>query len=212
MSHAPLGETRDSAPELVGRRRELSWLRSRLDLATRGYGHLVLVEGDAGIGKTRLVEEFLAGARSAGVAVVRGRSYEHLDLSYLPLREALFAPLGRDLAGQPGRERDVELLQRMGALSDLDVDELPEGDAGDREHTRQLLALTRLVLEAARHRPTAIFVDDLDWADRATLDLVRHVLFRMADESVALLLLGTTRSDPGARAVGGLARRIEHGK
>ena len=206
MPPAPPGETRDSAPHLVGRRRELSWLRSRLDLATRGYGHLVLVEGDAGIGKTRLVEEFLVGARSAGVGVVRGRSYEHLDLSYLPLREALFAPLALELSGRPGRERDVELLHRMGALGDLDLDDLPEGEAGDREHTRQMLALTRLVIEAARARPTAIFIDDVDWADRATLDLVRHLLFRMADEPVGLLVIGTSRSDPGARAAGGLSR------
>src|SRR5262245_18695618 len=206
VSPAPLGATRDSAPQLVGRRRELSWLRSRLDLATRGYGHLVLVEGDAGIGKTRLVEEFLAGARSAGVAVVRGRSYEHLDLSYLPLREALFAPLARELVGQPGRERDVELLERMAALGDLDLADLPEGEAAEREHTRQMLALTRLVMEAARSRPTAVFIDDVDWADRATLDLTRHLLFRMADEPVALFLIGTTRSDPGARAAVGLSR------
>src|SRR4029079_12346642 len=74
---APPGDTRDSAPHLVRRRRELSWLRSRLDLATRGYGHLVLVEGDAGIGKTRLVEEFLLRARSAGVAGGRGRLSGH---------------------------------------------------------------------------------------------------------------------------------------
>ena len=206
MPPAPHGDTRDSAPDLVGRRRELSWLRTRLDLATRGYGHLVLVEGDAGIGKTRLVEEFLVGARSAGVAVVRGRSYEHLDLSYLPLREALFAPLARELASRPGRERDVAVLERVGALGDLDLDDLPEGEAGDREHTRQMLAVTRLVIEAARARPTAVFIDDLDWADRATLDLVRHLLFRMADEPVALLLIGTTRSDPGARAAGSLSR------
>ena len=206
MPPAPPGDTRDSAPDLVGRRRELSWLRSRLDLATRGYGHLVLVEGDAGIGKTRLVEEFLVGARSAGVAVVRGRSYEHLDLSYLPLRETLFAPLARELASRPGRERDVRLLERMGALGDLDLDDLPEGEAGDREHTRQLLAVTRLVIEAAQARPTTVFLDDVDWADRATLDLVRHLLFRMADEPVTLLLVGTTRSDPDARAAGSLSR------
>src|SRR5262245_58603555 len=69
-----------------------------------------------------------------------------------------------------------------------------------------MLALTRLVMEAARSRPTAVFIDDVDWADRATLDLTRHLLFRMADEPVALFLIGTTRSDPGARAAVGLSR------
>src|SRR5204862_49991 len=82
-----------------------------------------------------------------------------------------------------------------------------------RRTTRGLLS--RRALRAARRharvgsgarRPTAVFIDDIDWADRATLDLVRHVLFRMADEPVALLLVGTSRSDPGARAAGGLSR------
>ena len=84
MSAPTFGDARDTATPLIGRRLELNWLRNRHALAARGYAHLVLVEGDAGIGKSRLVQEFLGEVRQRGTTVVRGRCYEHLDLAYLP--------------------------------------------------------------------------------------------------------------------------------
>src|SRR4029079_543289 len=68
-----------------------------------------------------------------------------------------------------------------------------------RERTRQLLALADLVLEHVRTSPTVVFVDDIDWADTATVDLLRHLLFRLDDEQVPLLVLATSRADPTAR-------------
>ena len=61
---------------LVGRRLEISWLRSRLDLCLQGFPHLVLVEGDPGVGKTRLAQELLADTRRAGFRVFTGREEE----------------------------------------------------------------------------------------------------------------------------------------
>ena len=200
MARGTFGEARESAIPLIGRRRELAWLRSRCQLASGGFAHLVLVEGDAGIGKTRLVEALLAEARDAGATVVRGRCYEHLDLAYLPLREALFTPLAADLAGRSERESDAALLRRVGALDAEPVPSLVEGEAGDREHTRQLLALTRLVLEFAGSRQTVLSIDDLDWADTATIELLRHLLFRVADGPAPLLVIATSRGDTAARA------------
>ena len=202
---------------LIGRRLELAWLRSRFALAADGYAHLILVEGDAGIGKTRLVDEFLTEARDAGATVVRGRCYEHLDLAYLPLREGLFAPLAAELGRDPDRAADAALLRRVGAVDaaaaaaaaapgSAGLPPPAEGDAADREHTRQLLALTRLVLESAGARPTVVSIDDLDWADTATLDLLRHVLFRVADVDAPLLVIATSRGDVGARAGAAVGR------
>ena len=95
MAASVFGGPSTAADALVGRRLELSWLRTRFDLVTRGFPHLVIVEGEQGIGKTRLANEALANARRTGATVLRGRCYEHLDLAYLPLRESLFAALSR---------------------------------------------------------------------------------------------------------------------
>jgi len=78
------------ASALIGRRAELSWLRARVDLALGGFAHLVIVEGESGIGKTRLAHEALDHARRRRAAVQRGRCYDSLDLPYLPLRDSLF--------------------------------------------------------------------------------------------------------------------------
>ena len=64
---------RPMASALIGRRAELAWLRARVDLALGGFPHLVFVEGEAGIGKTRLAQEALEHARRRRAAVLRGR-------------------------------------------------------------------------------------------------------------------------------------------
>ncbi len=206
MATSTFGGGSTSADALVGRRLELSWLRTRLDLATQGYPHLVLIEGEAGIGKTRLAQEALTDARRVGATVMRGRCYEDLDLAYLPLRDSLFAALDRSLTRRPGREGDLALLARVRALTDTEpaTDRSPEQI--ERERTRQLLALTELAIEFASDGPKVLFIDDIDWADASTVDLLRHLLFRLDDEQVPLLVLATMRAEPRARAASAMAR------
>jgi class 3 adenylate cyclase len=194
------------ASTLIGRRAELAWLRARVDLALGGFAHLVIVEGESGIGKTRLAQEALDHARHRRAAVLRGRCYDHLDLPYLPLRDSLFTTLIDSLASRGGRADDVALIERARADAALEPDGTVAPEVIQRERTRQLLALTDLVLEHVRTTPTVVFVDDVDWADAATVDLLRHLLFRLDDERVPLLVLTTSRADPSARAAGGIAR------
>ena len=186
---------------LIGRRAELSWLRARVDVALGGFGHLVIVEGESGIGKTRLAQEALDHARRRRASVLRGRCYDHLDLPYLPLRDSLFVAIA-DAAGSPA---DREVLERVRADA-LEPSTTDAPEVIERERTRTLLAVTRLVLGYARTTPTVVFVDDVDWADVATIDLLRHLMFRLDDEHVPLLVLATSRADPTARAAEGVAR------
>ena len=193
------------ASALIGRRAELSWLRARVDLALGGFAHLVIVEGESGIGKTRLAHEALDHARRRRAAGQRGRCYDSLDLPYLPLRDSLFTAVAESLAAHGGRDTDIAVVER--ARTDLGeplADTSPE--LIQRERTRQLLALADLVLEHVRASPTVVFVDDIDWADTATIDLLRHLLFRLDDEQVPLLVLATSRADPSTRAADGVAR------
>src|SRR4051794_14466495 len=170
---------------LIGRRPELGWLRNRLRLALHGYPHLVLLEGEEGIGKTRLCVEMLTDARQSGVAVARGRAYEDLNLAYLPLRESLFRLLATTAPG----------------LDDSGFDA-----ASPEARSRALLELTRLVIQCAHEHPLLLFVDDIDWADAATIDLMRHLLFRFDDEDAPILLLATSRVDSDARGAAAIAR------
>ncbi len=209
MSVPTFGDARSTATPLVGRRLELNWLRHRHALALRGYAHLVLVEGDAGIGKSRLVQEFLAEVRRGGTTVVRGRCYEHIDLAYLPLRESLFATMAQRLAAR-GAPADELTLLNIGTADDDATASTTSPEAADRARSERLLALTRLVIDFARREPVVVLVDDLDWADAATVDLLRHLLFRFDDEEVPLLVVATSRVDAQARAASALARlRLE---
>jgi len=203
MATSTFGGPATSAGTLVGRRLELSWLRTRYALAADGFAHLVLIEGEQGMGKTRLANEALADARRAGATVLRGRCYEHLDLAYLPLRESVFSTLERSLARHPDRQDDTRLLSTVRARTGPDPDQPLE--AIELERTRQLLALTELVIEYASDTPCVVFLDDLDHADAATIDLLRHLLFRVDDEQVPLLVLATSRADPRARAAHAVA-------
>jgi len=199
------GVSHEGGPPFLGRRDELAWLRSRLELARRGYGHFVVVEGEAGVGKTRLAQVILEEARTAGARVIRGRCYEHLDLAYLPLRDGLFATLARRLSAQPDRAADLELL--LGSrLDDSDADRDRDGRLLDEERTRRMLALTSLVVELAHERLLVLFIDDVDWADGATSALLRHLLFRLDDEEMPFLALVTSRGDPVARAAPDVVR------
>src|SRR2546430_58464 len=166
------------ASTLIGRRAELSWLRARVDLALGGFAHLVIVEGESGIGKTRLAQEALDHARRRRAAVLRGRCYDHLDLPYLPLRDSLFAAVAESLAPRPHPPDQLALLRHV------------------RAPTRP----------PARHPPSVLFVDDVDWADAEPLDLLRHLMFRLDDTQVPLLVLATSRADPTSRAAEGVAR------
>src|SRR5262245_28155586 len=128
--------------ELLGRAPELDQLRGALDHAIAGRGQLVVVSGEAGIGKSALADAVLDHAAAAGVAASYGRAWEFADAPpYFPLRAAL-----RSIAVDPDVERDNPF-----ALWDR--------------------ALEQLALRASE-RPRLWIVDDAHAADVGTLDLL----------------------------------------
>ncbi|WP_219413350.1 ATP-binding protein [Pseudonocardia nigra] len=166
---------------LVGRTLERAGLEAALADCRRGCGGLVLVSGDAGVGKSRLVAETLAdwagcvlrGAASAGAG------------AYAPVAEVL-----RAVSDQFG---DAALADHARAL-------LPElATAGSSVDRPALVAAVRRTLrDIARQQPAVVVLEDLHWASAATAELVPVLASSLADEPV--LLLATYRSEELPRA------------
>ncbi len=164
-----------------------------LGRAAGGSGGALLLAGEAGIGKSRLAVEALILARQRGFVTLEGAAYPlQADLAYAPVLEAL----GPFLAGlEPGRlaalVSGLPDLGRLFAGLHLPPPE-PLGDAA-LERTRLFEAVARLVERVAAQRPVALLIDDLHWADAASLELL-HYLARGLEGRRALLL-GTYRLD-----------------
>ena len=182
-----------AAIPLVGRSIELDRIRAATERAAAAAGSTLLLAGEEGIGKSRLAAEALVLARQRGFLTLKGTAYAlHTDLAYAPVIEAI----GPFLAGLPAGHLS-RLVRGLPDLSRLfgNLSLPPPSSLGDPalERTRLFEAVARLVERIAAERPLALWIDDLHWADSASLDLVHYVARGLADQPV--LLLGTYRLD-----------------
>jgi DNA-binding NarL/FixJ family response regulator len=191
---------------LVGRAQELSTVVAAVDRAAAGEGRAVVVLGEPGIGKTALLREARAHAERAGLRVLAGRAAEHEhDVPFGLVVDALddqVAALGARRVESLGM--DAELAAVFPALGG--------GAAVTSERWRYHRAVRALIDMLGRERPVALLLDDLHWADEASLELVLHLLHR-PPRSPHLLLLALRPSGPVARLLDALrsmpADRIE---
>ena len=167
-------------PQWVGRGQELATLRAGVEALARGEGAVVWVEGEPGIGKSCLVAEALAGVDEPGLDVEWGMAdklSERLPLAVMQdcLQVRLSSP-------DPRRAHAADLLR-----------ELPRGLLADSDRSvAGIEVLATLVDELCTAAPTVIVLDDLQWADDASLTLWHHLAASIAQ--LRLLLIGTCRS------------------
>lgn len=180
-----------SSHTLVGRESDLAALRDELRAAASGEPRAVVIGGEAGIGKSRLLEEFLA-EQEASTMVLLGRC---VDLGDEGAPYAPFAAVLRRLIHAVGLERVLEAAgSGAGVLSALLPELVDESALPPRTGAERLYELVTVLLEKiSAERPVILGIEDLQWADRSTLELLRFIV-RMAEGGRILVLL-TYRSE-----------------
>ncbi|MDQ2943100.1 MAG: AAA family ATPase [Candidatus Dormibacteraeota bacterium] len=180
-------------PALIGRGAELSILEDALLSAVRGDGGVVIVGGEAGMGKTRLVNELTGRAQRLRCVVMAGACSEaELSLPYLPFLEAIGNRLTTDNV--------AEVRQRLGSaaaeLAQL-FPQLGRAPAAGADLMQAKLRLFEAILlflrDAARDRALLLILEDLQWADPATRELLDYMTRRLRKTNV--LILATYRMD-----------------
>jgi DNA-binding SARP family transcriptional activator len=192
----------DERTAFVGRHAEEEILAMMWSQAVAGHRQLAVLSGEAGIGKSRLAKEVARNLHIEGAIVLYGRCDEELVVPHQPFIEALthyVAECGADdlrsHLGATGQELS-RLLPDVGRR----LPGLPEPARAEPETQRYRLfdAVTELLARIAGSAALLLVLDDLHWADKPTLLLLRHLLLRGPDD-VPLLVLGIRRDEePGA--------------
>ena len=175
------------AATVVGRETELSALQDWYARALRGTRRIGFVAGEAGIGKTALVDAFLSGLRADEATIARGQCVEQYGggEAYLPILEAL---------GRLARDGSVSRVLRESAPSWLA--HLPSVKESDEETSavrpeRMLRELSEAIEILSGSSPLILVLEDLHWSDHATLEWIGYVARRR--DRARLLVLGTFR-------------------
>jgi len=183
--------TQSPVVRFIGRRHELGRLLDAFASAAQEPARLILVTGEAGIGKTTLIQEFCARVHARGADPLIGHCDPESTVNYQPIVEILRTVVGRVEA------RDRAALPASLALL---VPELTDvADATDTDSTPPQAAQFRLfeamVATCARlpERPIVMIIEDLHWADRATLRAIRHLLLHPTLDR--MLIVATCRDD-----------------
>ena len=197
-------------PVLVGREHELEELQHSLDLAIKGKGTTVFVSGEAGAGKTRLTQEFLKSAKRMGVSVAAGWCLSNSAIPYFPFLEAFSGYFTTDY-----EEEYIDLQQsgvRIGPFNPTQVGNEAQGITALLSGTQQLEKLGKLqtlnpqtwkdqtyaavakkLHWMSAQEPLILLLEDIHWADSASLALLYYVA--RAIKSERILVLATFRSE-----------------
>jgi DNA-binding SARP family transcriptional activator/tetratricopeptide (TPR) repeat protein len=204
------------SPDLVGRDRELAELAAAWQRAAGGEPGVVVVVGEAGIGKTRLAEALAAEAASAGAMVLQSRCYEtERSLFFQPVVEAVLPAVTalpaaelRQLLGDDAPPFAAVVPEAAALLGPMP----PERVAVDMQRRRAFHSVLAFLRELAARSPVLLMLDDLQYAGQSTVEFV-HYLGRHAGRA-RLLVIATVRAENDAEvgaALAAVASRVDLG-
>jgi predicted ATPase len=183
-------------PALVGRNSEIEQLLQHLDSALSGKGTTVFIFGEAGVGKTRLVNEFLALAKKKGAKILSGWCLSEAVIPYFPFTEAF----NTYMSTTSDEKEKSTVKKQLGITGWLTGPEFARESKAreffltpEIERDRTFEAVTTVLLQLSIREPTILFLDDLQWADQLSLALL-HYLSRKCRNS-RLLIIGTCRPE-----------------
>ena len=192
--------TRPSSPPIVGRDRELDLLADLRTSAARGEGSVLLLSGDGGVGKTRLVRELARLSKESGWQVMYGRAYAlETAIAYAPFSDAtepaLSAMDGNVLLRLTRGDRSVltALAPSLastptgGSAAQADV-RLGNGNAAE-QHARLHAGIMQLFARLAERAPVLLILENLQWADSASIELFHYLARQLSPHRI--LLVGT---------------------
>ncbi len=196
----PTQQPRTQAPQaptpadlsFVGRAEEFRRLMAAYQAASQGQTQVVILLGEAGIGKTRLAGEFLRWVTAQGAEVLPGRAFETGgELPYQPLAQLLRQRLDQETT--PADLLSVTWLAELSRLLPELRDhypELPQPQPDEATAQGRLLeSITRLGQALAQRAPLLLFIDDIQWADAASLDALFYAVSRWTEGKAPILLL-----------------------
>jgi DNA-binding SARP family transcriptional activator len=187
----------------TGRVSEYKTLVNSYERASVGQPELVVLRGEAGIGKTRLARKFLSWTRTQGAELLQGSAFESgSHLPFQPLVDALRLRLEHENSLQdllddvwlsPLSQLLPELRQHNPSTSSAPlVRPHPETDVNQEQLYEPIV---QYMLALAERAPLVLFVDDLQWTDSATLELLQYAIRRWRDSAARVLLLVSLRSE-----------------
>jgi DNA-binding SARP family transcriptional activator len=195
----PTGLEVAARTRLVGRDSELSWLLTACSDAAEGEARVVVLAGEAGIGKTRLAAELANNAHRQGFDVLHGRAERDGVTPYQPFVEAVRQVLRERPSAARGIDPSLhpELAELARLVPELRSTVMPSDDPELCRH-RIFMAVSAVLSTLLQERPLVLVLDDLQWADASTLLLLRHVV--RGAHAERLLIIATLRSDEPPRA------------
>lgn len=166
--------------------------------AAAGQPQVVILRGEAGIGKTRLAEKFLSWIRAQGAEVLQGSTFESGNhMPFQPLIEALRLWLNReenpkDLLGESWLSLVSQILPEVYDR----YPELPRIQLESKTDSIKLFeSIVHLTLVLAHQMPLVFFIDDVQWADSGTLDVLQYAIRRWRQGAARIMLLISVRSE-----------------
>ena len=202
------------AGEFVGREEELAAMDQEWQRVRTGSRQVMLVAGEAGIGKTRLIGEFARRCLSTRATTLVGHCDEEALTPYQPFVEALMQLLSQFTDAElEQRMHEGDVTPELARLVPNLIARLPALDRGsvvdpESERFQLFQAVDRLFSSVSQRTPLLVLLDDLHWADKSSLLLLRHLA--RGSSTTAVFLIGTYRGDGIERtALGALLANLQ---